>query len=83
VQVEVAADGRVFTAELLNAPGTGKQGEADRAAMSLARTARFEPLRPAAREPTFPDGGLMQGVLEFQWLTLAPPGANAAPATPP
>ncbi len=78
VQVEVAADGRVFSAELLDPMGTGVKRDADHEALKLAQSARFQALSPAAaQQGNLAAANLMRGIFVFQWLTVAFPATNA------
>ena len=73
VQLLVDASGKTISAVLLP-PGNG-YNDADQAALSLARSARFEPL---ADSPT----NLTVGTLTFEWQTLPMPATNAPPVLP-
>jgi len=71
VQVMVDAGGYVVSATLLSSSGLG---EADQAALDLAKAARFEPLRDSGKERLLqPLNNLSWGKMVFQWQTIAPP----------
>jgi len=78
VQVVVDADGFALSREPLGSCGLP---EADRQALALANTLRFQPLPRSARDATG-RGPLAWGKLVFRWYTLAPSATNA-PAAPP
>lgn len=77
VRVLVNADGFAATAALTSRSGSDA---ADNLALRFARSARFEPLDPAAA----PEEGapLSTGHLVFQWFLPAPPPTNAVPSKP-
>jgi hypothetical protein len=79
VQLAVDARGYPVSAVLLP-PGSGLK-EADRCALELARTARFEPLDEPAAQSGNPPPGLSIGTLWFEWQTVPAPFTNS-PAVP-
>ena len=82
-RLAAALDSAKATGHRLEQKALSGAKEADSAAVSLAQTARFQPLPGGRAGPgLFPPGGPAWGVLIFRWLTLAPPATNAVPATP-
>jgi hypothetical protein len=73
IQIMVDADGRAVSPGAVVPPGSGSR-EADQRALELARSARFESIRPtgpgsSATQP----GGLTDGRLIFEWQTVPMP----------
>ncbi len=80
VQAGVDKNGRVFSAVLLAKSGSK---DADESALSLAKSAHFQPLRgndPAGPEASPP--ALHWGRLVFHWQTVPLPTTNGAAAVP-
>ena len=74
VQVAVDGAGRVFSAVLISRCASA---DANSNALSLARLARFEPLRWLGAQPP-PPGQLSWGKLVFRWHTEALPATTAS-----
>jgi TonB family protein len=77
VQIAVDAAGRVISAVVLKKSASA---EANASALSLARSARFQPLRWIGPQPppAAPDR-LSWGKIIFRWHTVAPPNPAAPP----
>lgn len=76
VQIAVDAAGRVFSAVLLSPSASAA---ANASALSLARSARFQPLRSIKTQPTVAPEALSWGKIVFRWHTVAPPIPPAPP----
>ena len=77
VQLVVDARGNALSAVLLGSGSGLVQPDADRTALELARTARFE--AAAARDSA---GSLTLGTLVFEWQTVLAPTTNTPSAAP-
>src|SRR5579872_300719 len=96
VQIAVDQEGRVASLPVLLSRSGSR--DADNSALSLAKTARFQPIRrhslekPGALTPKLNNGNhttatnaapkLNWGRLVFNWHTIPMPSTNAAPAPP-
>jgi hypothetical protein len=74
VQVSVDAAGRVFSAALIS---RCTSADANASALTMARSARFKPLRWLGTRPP-PPGELSWGKIVFRWQTTALPAATAS-----
>lgn len=84
VQIGVNGDGTVFSAVLPDGMKDSKEGKAaDTYALSLARSARFQPLPDVDfNHPGNPDSGMQWGRLVFRWRTVSLPATNSTVANP-
>lgn len=78
VRVSVTPEGEVFSQALLSRCGLP---EADAYALTLAKSARFQPLRNRTVKASGPDAE-QWGMLVFHWHTVAPPATNARATAP-
>ncbi len=82
VQVDVDAEGNVFTPPVVLPGGSSGSVDTDNYAQQVARSLRFNPLPRQGRPGATGRGGLTEGTVLFHWHTEAAPATNLPPGAP-